>query len=47
MSGKIKMRSVQTANGLRRSYNAALDDDESVANPYRSMYQQAYGINKK
>lgn len=37
MSNKIKMRPVQTANGLRRSYNAALDSDET-ASPYKSMY---------
>ena len=37
------MRPVQTANSLRRSYNRALGDDENNANPYASMYQQAFG----
>ena len=34
---KIKMRPVQTANSLRRSYNKAIDGEGS--DPYTSMYQ--------
>jgi hypothetical protein len=35
---KIKMRPVSTANGLRRSYNKAMGEDENNGNPYTSMY---------
>ena len=42
---KIKMRPVQTANSLRRSYNKAIDGDAS-GDPYTSMYQQAFGNSK-
>jgi len=35
---QIKMRPVQTANSLRRSYNKALGDEENNENPYTSMY---------
>lgn len=37
MSNKIKMRPVQTANSLRRSYNKAVDGDDN-GDPYTSMY---------
>jgi len=40
---KIKMRPVQTANSLRRSYNKALGDEDHNGNPYASMYSQAFG----
>jgi len=37
----IKMRPVTADKSMRKSYNKALDEDNT--NPYSSMYQQAFG----
>ena len=46
MSSKVRMRKVQTAQTMRRSYNKAIDGDEqpdAMNDQFKSMYSQAYG----
>ena len=44
-NGPMKMRPVTADHRMRRSYNRAMDEDDT--NPYTSMYQAAFGPGEK